>query len=736
ETPDGIIEQVKVYTDTSSFEAVVGKDGKLKIHKLKDEEAEKKLEELEHKMKEARKSAFQKLKDKIGIGGVAGLGIAILFVLSCICLLIYYFALRKVIKAWLDEREKRSKYPNIFTFWEDVKAQSLRQYSKISSDEKYVCEKAKQTKIVKQLESEDADIDSGEDPFNDTLVKCSKDIGNKIKAHYVSDVSPKRKYILSDGPRKESTLQFFKMLFLEDVSVVVSIMYRNPDETEENIKDPVYWPEAKLDFKELVVESIEDTSSTVKSKLSFKVTVGKESKIVHIFHVSDWREFDLPIGPKNIIELYKAVSEVAGDKTVLVQNSKGVGPRVFIFVYFCCILEKMTTDETTTNPMEIVARVREKCQGGNISFSEFSFIVTSLITYFFENGFLVDKELEQLKLRNDFDNFMYEVRHIESDVDKNLIPLIRFIKLTDVGKLLDIVKESRDVQKIRDKKAAIEKCKRFFFILNDPKLKERIRFTNVACLDNASVYIGNGPTTELTSFIHANEMVYDIKGGLKRKIIMCQAPLPGTFEHMYEMMFKYDVGIIVLLVNPAEARSKPPKWSAYLPDKNKQLKSKVYTINGKGGKDIDEHDITEADYAIALNSDNKQFKCFKVFHYEAWPDRGVPENTTPVLELYKRIINDKDAQRNIVIHCSAGIGRTGTLALIILMLDTLFSNRWFNPIKSLDFLRKHRIRAVQTDAQFAFAIAVVLDYFKEELTKIDNKLYSSFEEIVRNIYKS
>uniref|UniRef100_A0A0N4ZIH8 Tyrosine-protein phosphatase domain-containing protein n=1 Tax=Parastrongyloides trichosuri TaxID=131310 RepID=A0A0N4ZIH8_PARTI len=197
----------------------------------------------------------------------------------------------------------------------------------------------------------------------------------------------------------------------------------------------------------------------IQVQLSFKITTGKESKIVHIFYVSDWKEFDLPIGPKSIIELYKGVSEIAEDKTILIQNSKGVDLRVFMFVYFCCILEKMTTDGTSSNPMEIIKMVRERCQGGNISFSEYSFLITSLITYFFENGFLVDKSDERIKLRSDFDDFMYEVRHIEDDVDKNLVPLIKFIKSTDSGKLLDMVKESRDVQKIRDKELIAEKCR-------------------------------------------------------------------------------------------------------------------------------------------------------------------------------------------------------------------------------------------------------------------------------------
>ena len=73
-------------------------------------------------------------------------------------------------------------------------------------------------------------------------------------------------------------------------------------------------------------------------------------------------------------------------------------------------------------------------------------------------------------------------------------------------------------------------------------------------------------------------------------------------------------------------------------------------------------------------------RCIHQFHFKAWPDHGVPSDPTTVLNFLKDV-NDKQAyhlQQNassnigpIVVHCSAGIGRTGTFIVIDILLNVL-----------------------------------------------------------------
>ena len=73
-------------------------------------------------------------------------------------------------------------------------------------------------------------------------------------------------------------------------------------------------------------------------------------------------------------------------------------------------------------------------------------------------------------------------------------------------------------------------------------------------------------------------------------------------------------------------------------------------------------------------------RCIQQFHFKAWPDHGVPSDPTTVLSFLKDV-NDRQAyhlQQNtssnigpIVVHCSAGIGRTGTFIVIDILLNVL-----------------------------------------------------------------
>lgn len=52
-------------------------------------------------------------------------------------------------------------------------------------------------------------------------------------------------------------------------------------------------------------------------------------------------------------------------------------------------------------------------------------------------------------------------------------------------------------------------------------------------------------------------------------------------------------------------------------------------------------------------------------HYVAWPDHGVPSVVQPLLEMV-RLVRDTQASETlpVLVHCSAGCGRTGTICAI------------------------------------------------------------------------
>uniref|UniRef100_A0A0N4ZDP4 Protein-tyrosine-phosphatase n=1 Tax=Parastrongyloides trichosuri TaxID=131310 RepID=A0A0N4ZDP4_PARTI len=727
QTPDGTAEIRKVYIDKSTYIVHLDKNRGLQIiKKFKKEERQRGVKHI----RESGKNFLTKVREKVGSPVFFGANALIGFIIVILSFLIYYLALRKILAKFFEEKRKRIKYPNIFHFWDAVTSQTLKEYSKIITDDKYLSEKVKTIKIIKHLENEDANMDSADNLFKSTLINSYGNINGLIKAYYVRNVSPKRTYIISDGPRNHAVGEFFKMLFMEDVGVVVAIVYKDFRYSNSNKKDVRYWPtKAPVVYGNLTVEPFEEEThkGDINVRFSFRLFYeSKKPKKLTIFHVSDWKEYDLPATTKYLTELYKSVSECADKVTILVHNSQSVGPRVFIYTFFSCIFERMIEDDTIDNPMEIIKEIREKCFGGNITRIEFGYIVTALIKNFFEKGYLVGNEAAKLKFIEDFDTYMYESRIAVSNISVEFNEMLKFLWVSDRLKIAELINQCKRVQ-VDPIDVLEKKCQRHLAV-SQSYYKDKLRYPGVYCLDNTAVYVSGFPKTDLRSFIHANEMIYDIGGGKKRKIIMCQAPVSTSIEDMLDVLYNYKVGIIVILVNPGELITKPPKWIKYLPTKEIIFRQGDYAITKAQYKPADNYNISEMNCKIYCNTDGSQDVSFRVYHYETWPDKSVPKKTDDVLKLLRRVMRDPFSDRHIVIHCSAGIGRTGTFALALLMIDTVQAHGWFNPIKSLDFLRKHRHRAVQTDSQFAFAIALVLHYFRKEIINIDKKLLDDFEK--------
>lgn len=87
------------------------------------------------------------------------------------------------------------------------------------------------------------------------------------------------------------------------------------------------------------------------------------------------------------------------------------------------------------------------------------------------------------------------------------------------------------------------------------------------------------------------------------------------------------------------------------------------------------------------------------YHFTSWPDHGVPKFATSLISFIRRVQrgHTKDSGRQLLIHCSAGVGRTGTLITLDSMLDRMAAGE--NDVNVYDFvynMRQKRVLMVQT----------------------------------------
>ncbi|XP_078490760.1 receptor-type tyrosine-protein phosphatase epsilon-like isoform X2 [Ciona intestinalis] len=222
-----------------------------------------------------------------------------------------------------------------------------------------------------------------------------------------------------------------------------------------------------------------------------------------------------------------------------------------------------------------------------------------------------------------------------------------------------------------------------------PENKPRNRFKNILPYDRTRVVLSD--QDGCSEYINASyiDCYKDIK-----KYIATQGPLPKTEEDFWRMIWEVGSTIIVMLTNPIENGKK--KCHKYWPDCNKD---KCFTSM---------HVTCTSDETFGCFIKRTfQVNCFDEsrvitqFHYTTWPDHSVP-HVTSGLHRFKQAVLDEHADGNqpIVVHCSAGVGRTGTFIAFDSLCMEMKESSTINVYETVLSLRKQRMEMVQTQKQY------------------------------------
>ncbi|EPB78571.1 Protein-tyrosine phosphatase [Ancylostoma ceylanicum] len=217
---------------------------------------------------------------------------------------------------------------------------------------------------------------------------------------------------------------------------------------------------------------------------------------------------------------------------------------------------------------------------------------------------------------------------------------------------------------------------------------DKNRYLDVVCLDDTRVKL-TLDVPPSTDYIHANWVRFEGHD---------KAPLDNTIEDFWRMVFQEGCPNIVNLTKVIE---------------DGKIKSTQYWPLEPG----------------AFQSYGKMFvNTKKVIHMTSWPDRGLPISGRHVLRLIRQVNGDKLDNGPIVMHCSAGIGRTGTIILIDVILRRLFNAKEIDMVEMFKTLRNQRASCIQVEGQFVFIILSVLDYIKIKLPKYKEKVNKFMED--------
>uniref|UniRef100_A0A336M9C2 protein-tyrosine-phosphatase n=1 Tax=Culicoides sonorensis TaxID=179676 RepID=A0A336M9C2_CULSO len=191
--------------------------------------------------------------------------------------------------------------------------------------------------------------------------------------------------------------------------------------------------------------------------------------------------------------------------------------------------------------------------------------------------------------------------------------------------------------------------------------------------------------------------------------IATQGCLPSTIQDFWNMIWQENIRVI-------------RKCERYWPNLNEQS-----TFGHASVKNVSE--LTMVDYTLReLNFSWRNSEERKIFHYhfQVWPDHGTPVNPGGVLNF----LHDVNARQNdikkiginppLCIHCSAGIGRTGTFIVIDMILDHIDKEGMECEIdiqRTIQMVRSQRSGLVQTEAQYKFVYLAVQHYIQTKMKR-------------------
>ncbi|XP_005486780.2 tyrosine-protein phosphatase non-receptor type 2 isoform X1 [Zonotrichia albicollis] len=238
-----------------------------------------------------------------------------------------------------------------------------------------------------------------------------------------------------------------------------------------------------------------------------------------------------------------------------------------------------------------------------------------------------------------------------------------------------------------------------------PENRNRNRYRDVSPYDHSRVKLQN---TE-NDYINASLVVIE---EAQRYYILTQGPLPNTCCHFWLMVWQQQTKAVVMLNRIVEKES--VKCAQYWPTK----KDDVMTFNETGFRVRLVSEDVKSYYTVHLlqleNINSGESRMISHFHYTTWPDFGVPESPASFLNFLFKVRESGSLSPEhgpAVVHCSAGIGRSGTFSLVDTCLVLMEKKDPFSVDikKVLLDMRKYRMGLIQTPDQLRFSYMAVIE---------------------------
>ncbi|XP_072232142.1 receptor-type tyrosine-protein phosphatase delta-like isoform X20 [Leuresthes tenuis] len=254
--------------------------------------------------------------------------------------------------------------------------------------------------------------------------------------------------------------------------------------------------------------------------------------------------------------------------------------------------------------------------------------------------------------------------------------------------------------------------------------KPKNRYANVIAYDHSRVLLSAIDGIPGSDYINANY----IDGYRKQNAyIATQGSLPETFGEFWRMIWEQRSAIVVMMTK-LEERSRV-KCDQYWPTRATETYGLIQVTL------LDTVELATycvRTFALFKNGSSEKREV-RQFQFTAWPDHGVPEHPTPFLAFLRRVkaCNPPDAGP-MVVHCSAGVGRTGCFIVIDAMLERIKHEKTVDIYGHVTLMRAQRNYMVQTEDQYVFIHDALLEAVNCGTTEVPARnLYAYIQKLTQ-----